>query len=52
MQGLITAMETAVGQVQTDLMSALGGVLPTALTIMGTILVIGLAVKAFKRTSK
>lgn len=52
MEGLTTAITTALGSVSTNVISAFGDVLPAALTIMGAIMVVTLAVRMFKRASK
>lgn len=46
------AFGTAVGTVKTDVLSYVGQALPVGLAIMGTILAITIAIRAFKRFSK
>lgn len=49
MTDIISAITTALTTVQTNFMTAFGDVLPIALGIMGAVLVVTLAVKAFRR---
>lgn len=48
MTDVITAITTALGTIQGNFMSAFGDIVPIALTIMGAVLVVRLAIKAFK----
>lgn len=50
--GVISAITTAMNSIKTDFMSAFGDILPIALSIMGAMLVVVLAVRAFKRIAK
>lgn len=52
MSDVISAITTALGTVQGNFMSAFGDIVPIALTIMGTYLVVRLAIRAFKGLSK
>ena len=52
MTDVITAITTALTTVKTDFMTAFGDIVPIALAIMGAMLVVVLAVKAFKRLAK
>ena len=49
MSDIITALTTALTTVKTDFFTALGGVLPVALAIVGAGLVIVLGVRYFKK---
>lgn len=49
MSDIITALTTAMTTVKTDFFSALAGILPVALAIVGAGLVIVLGVRYFKR---
>lgn len=51
MTDITTALSTALGSVSSQAISAIGDVLPAALTIMGAIVVISIAVRVFKRAS-
>lgn len=51
--GSVTAALTdALGTVSADMMGAISGVLPIALTILGAVLVVTIGIKVFKRFSK
>lgn len=52
MADVLTSITTALTTVQTNFMSALGDLVPIGLGIMGAVLVIRLAVRAFKSVSK
>lgn len=52
MEGITTALTTALGSVSTNVMDAFGDVLPAALTIVGATLVVTLGVKMFKRIAR
>lgn len=47
--GVSEAFGTAITTVQTDVMGFIGQALPVGLAIMGTMLAIGIGIKAFKR---
>lgn len=49
---LSEAFGTALGNVKTDVFTYVGQAFPVGLAIMGTILAITIAIKAFKRFSK
>lgn len=49
MSDIITALTTALTTVKTDFFSAIAGILPVALAIVGAGLVVVLGVKYFKR---
>ena len=51
MESIITALTTAMTTIKTDFFSALSGILPVALAIVGAGMVILLGVKYFKRIS-
>lgn len=48
MQGLITAFQTATGDVQTNVSSFIAAAFPVGLSIMGTMLAIRLGIRFFK----
>lgn len=52
MEGIITALGTALTAVQTDALSGIGTALPIGLTVMGALWAIRVAVKTFKMSSK
>lgn len=52
MEGITTALTTALGSVSTNVMDAFGDVLPAALTIVGATLVVTLGVRMFKRIAR
>ena len=43
------AMNTALGQVGSDALGAIANIVPVAAPILGGILVVGIAIKAFKK---
>ena len=43
------AMETALGTVASDALGAVTGIIPVAAPVLGAILVVGIAIKAFKK---
>lgn len=49
MEGITTAVTTALGSVSTNAMALIGDVLPYALTIVGAVLVVVIGVRVFKR---
>lgn len=49
--GVSGAMETAMGSVAGDAMSSITGMIPVAAPILGAIIVVGIAIKAFKKVS-
>lgn len=51
MTGVTDAISTAVGDASSNAISAIGTVLPSALAIMGAIIVITVAIRVFKRAS-
>lgn len=52
MESITTALTTAFGTLATDALGAIAAVLPIILPVMGAIVVIGIAVKVFKRFVK
>lgn len=52
MTDVITAITTALGTVQGNFMTAFGDIVPVALGIMGAVLVVRLAIRAFKSIAK
>lgn len=52
MEGITTALTTALGTISSNVMSVFGDVLPAALTIVGAVIVVTLGVKMFKRIAK
>lgn len=51
-EGMTTALSTAFGNVQADVISLITTALPYGLAIMGVILAIRVGIKAFKAVSK
>lgn len=51
METLTTALTTGFGTVATDMMSAVGAIIPIALPVMGGIAVVGLGIKIFKKVT-
>lgn len=51
MASITTALTTAIGTAAGEALDAIGGVLPSALLIMGAIVVITIAIRVFKRAS-
>ena len=49
MADIITALTTALTSVATNFYTALGDVLPIALGVVGTVMVVLLAIKVFKK---
>ena len=45
------AMNTAMGTVATDALGAVTGMIPVAAPILGAIIVVGIAIKSFKKVS-
>ena len=45
------AMNSAMGNVATDALGAVTGMIPVAAPILGAIIVVGIAIKAFKKVS-
>lgn len=52
MEGITTALTTALTTVSTNVMDTFGDVLPSALTIVGAVLVVTLGVRMFKKIAK
>lgn len=52
MAGLVTAFTTAVGTIQTDVMSFVTAALPVALAIAGTFIAVKLGIRFFKSIAK
>lgn len=48
MESLTTSLVTGLGTASTNIMSAIGQVVPVALTILGAIMVVRWAIKTFK----
>ena len=52
MEALITSLSTGFSSVVTDALSAIGTIAPIALPILGAIIVITIAIRTFKKSSK
>lgn len=52
MAGLVTAFETAIGTIQTDVLSFVAAAVPVALGIAGTFIAVKLGVRFFKSIAK
>lgn len=51
MQDVVTGLTTGISNAATDMMSAIGDILPVALPVMGAIAVIGVGIKVFKKVT-
>lgn len=51
MESMLTALTTAISTIGNNAISAIGSVLPTALTIVGAVMVVTIGVKVFKKIS-
>lgn len=51
METITAAVKTALTTVETNAMTMIGDVLPSALAIVGAVLVITIGIKAFKKVS-
>lgn len=49
MEAMITALTTAISTIGNNAISAISAVLPTALTIVGAVMVVTIGIKVFKR---
>lgn len=52
MEGITSALTTALGTISSNVMDVFGDVLPAALTIVGAVLVVTLGIKMFRRVAK
>lgn len=52
MEALTTALTTAISTVANNVMAVFGDVLPSALTIVGAVMVVTLGVRMFKKIAK
>lgn len=52
MEGITTALTTALNSVGTDALSAIASVLPAALAIAGAVMVVTIGVRVFKKIGK
>ena len=52
MDALTTALSTGFGNIADSAVSAIGTIAPTALPVLGAMVVIGLAIKAFRKVGK
>lgn len=52
MEALITSLSTGFSSVVTDALSAIGTIAPIALPILGALIVITIAIRTFKKSSK
>lgn len=46
---VVTALTTAMGTIATDVQAGIAGILPVGLGILGTILVVTIGIRVFKR---
>lgn len=51
MEGITTAVKTALATVQSDATGLIGDVLPYALAVMGAVLVVAIGIKVFKKVT-
>lgn len=52
MEGIVTALTTAIGTFATSAMGAIASIVPVALPIMGALVVVGIGIKAFRKFAK
>lgn len=52
MADITTALTTALGTVSTNFLSALGDILPAALTIVGAVMVVTLGIRVFRKIAR
>lgn len=52
LSSLTTSLTSAFSTISNDAISAIGSVLPYALPVMGAMIVIGLAIKTFRKAAK
>lgn len=51
MEALVTSVTSGISDMATSAMSAMGAVVPVALPVLGGMVVIGIAIKVFKRVT-
>lgn len=49
MSTVTTALTTALGDIATNAMSAIGSIIPVAAPILGAMIVVGIGIKVFKK---
>lgn len=49
MEGIVTALTTAVTGFATDAMGVIAAIVPVALPIMGALIVVGIGIRTFKK---
>lgn len=52
MEGIVTSLTTSIGTFADSAMSAIAGIVPVALPIMGALVVVGIGIKAFRKFAK
>lgn len=52
MEGITTALTTAIAGFASDAMGAISSIIPVALPIMGALVVVGIGIKAFRKFAK
>lgn len=52
MEALTTAVSTAIGTIQTDALTMISSVVPAALAVAGTLIVVKLGMKAFRSIAR
>lgn len=52
MEGIVTALITAIGTFATSAMGAIASIVPVALPIMGALVVVSIGIKAFRKFAK
>ncbi len=52
MEALTTALTTGLSTTATDMLGAVGAIVPIALPVMGGIAVVGIAIRTFKKVGK
>lgn len=52
MASIVTALSTAMGDVATQVLSAISAILPEAAPVLGAVLIIGIGIRVFKKIAK
>lgn len=52
MEALTTALTTGLGTVATDMLGALGSIIPIAIPVMGGVAVVNIGIRLFKKIGK
>lgn len=49
MEGLVTSLTSGFSTIATDMLSAIGSIVPVALPVLGGVAVVGIGIKLFKK---